>query len=167
VEVARSIATASFFAVLGVPAAVGRVYSADEDVPNGPRVAVVSHGVWQRQFGDRADAVGTRLTLDGRPFTVIGVMPDGFGIEGSKAELWTPMGLDPAVDYRTGTGRYLTTVARLKPGVSRSRADRARCDRATTRGRSPSFNAGWGVMAGYGMNAALLPDGMTGSVIED
>jgi len=47
---------------------------------------------------------------------------NGFGIEGSKAELWTPMGLDPAVDYRTRTGRYLTTVARLKPGVSRSRA---------------------------------------------
>ena len=146
VEVARSVATASFFAVLGVPAALGRVYSADEDTPNGPRVAVLSHRLWQRHFGGRADAVGARLTLDGRPFTVIGVMPDGFGIEGSKAELWTPMGLDPAVDYRTRTGRYLTTVARLRPGVSRSRAQ-TELDAIARRLEAdhPSFNAGWGV----------------------
>src|SRR5215207_10729453 len=51
VEVARSIATATFFSVLGVPAELGRVYTPEEDTPNGPRVAVVSHRLWQRQFG--------------------------------------------------------------------------------------------------------------------
>ena len=145
-EVARSIATASFFDVLGVPAALGRVYAADEDVPNGPSVVVLSHRLWQRQFGGRAEAVGQRLTLDGRPFTVIGVMPDGFGIEGSKAELWTPMRLDPALDYRKLTGRYLTSVARLKPGISPSRAQ-TQLDAIARRLETehPSFNAGWGV----------------------
>jgi putative ABC transport system permease protein len=146
IEVARAIASATFFAVLGVPAEVGRVYTPDEDGPNGPNVAVLGHRLWQRHFGGRRDALGTRISLDGRPFTVIGVMPEGFGIEGSRAELWTPLGLDPAVDYRTRTGRYLTTIARLKPGVT---PPRAQADMSAIAGRleaaHPTFNAGWGV----------------------
>ena len=146
VEVARAIATASFFGVLGVPAAVGRVYTVAEDVPNGPAVVVLSHRFWQQRFGGRADAVGQRLNLDGRPFTIIGVMPDGFGIEGSRAELWTPMALNPALNYRTLTGRYLTTVARLKPGVSPSRAQVVMGAIARRlEAAHPDFNTGWGV----------------------
>jgi putative ABC transport system permease protein len=146
VEVARAIATASFFNVLGVPAEIGRVYTNEEDAPNGPNVAVLSHRLWQRQFGGRREVLGTRLELDGRPFTVIGVMPEGFGIEGSKADLWTPPGLDPAVDYRTRTGRYLTSIARLKPGVSpeRAQADMSVIARQLA-AEHPTFNAGWGV----------------------
>ena len=146
VEVPLGIATASFFEVLGVPPALGRVYSKTEDVPNGPSVAVISHRLWQRQFGGRPQALGQRMNLNGRPFTVIGVMPDGFGMEGGKAELWTPMGLDPALDYRTRTGRYLTSVARLKPGISAARAQSdldAIARRLET--EHPNFNAGWGV----------------------
>jgi hypothetical protein len=116
------IATASFFEVLGVPAALGRVFTKDEDLPNGPSVAVLSHRLWRRQFAGRADALGQRLSLNGRPYTVIGVMPEGFGMEGSKTELWVPMALDPALDYRMRTGRYLTSIARLKPNVSAARA---------------------------------------------
>jgi putative ABC transport system permease protein len=146
IEVARSIATATFFSVLGVPPALGRVYTPEEDVPNGPQMVVLSHRLWERQFGARRDVLGSRLTLDGRPFTVIGVMPDGFGIEGSRAELWTPMGLDPAVDYRTRTGRYLTSIARLRRGVT---AERAQADLSAIARRletaHPAFNTGWGV----------------------
>jgi putative ABC transport system permease protein len=146
VEVAVSIATATFFTVLGVPPQLGRVYTTDEDVPNGPSVVVLSHRLWQRQFGGRANAVGARIEINGRPSTVIGVMPDGFGIEGSTAELWSPMRLDPSVDYRSRTGRYLTTVARLKPGVTR---ERAQADMNAIARRleaaHPKFNAGWGV----------------------
>ena len=146
VEVARAIATASFFDVLGVPAALGRVYTAAEDVPNGPAVAVLGHRLWQRQFGGRTDALGQRMSLDGRPFTIIGVMPDGFGMEGSKADLWTPMNLDPAIDYRTRTGRYLTSVARLRPGVSPQRAQTEMSAIARRlEAAHPDFNAGWGV----------------------
>jgi putative ABC transport system permease protein len=146
VEVATSIATASFFEVLGVPAALGRVYTEAEDVPNGPAVAVLSHRLWQRQFGGRADALGKSMNLNGRPVTVVGVMPEGFGMEGSKADVWTPMGLDPAIDYRTRTGRYLTGVARLKTGVSPARAQ-TEMDAIARRLETahPSFNAGWGV----------------------
>jgi predicted permease len=145
VEVALSIATASFFRVLDVAPEVGRVYTAEEDVPNGPNVVVLSHGLWERRFGARRDVIGTRLELNGRPSTVIGVMPASFGIEGSRAELWTPMGLDPSVDYRTRTGRYLTSVARLKPGVT---PERAQTDLTAIARRleaaHPIFNGGWG-----------------------
>jgi len=145
VEVARAIATATFFRVLDVAPELGRVYTPEEDAPNGPTVVVLSHRMWERHFGARRDALGARLELDGRPFTVIGVMPATFGIEGSRAELWTPMQLDPSVDYRVRTGRYLTSVARLKPGVT---PERAQADmRAIARrleAAHPIFNGGWG-----------------------
>jgi predicted permease len=146
IEVGRSIATATFFSTLGVAPAMGRVYTADEDVPNGPNVAVLSHGLWVRHFGGRADILGARLNLDGRPFTVIGVMPEGFGLEGSRAELWTPMNLDPSIDYRTRTGRYLYTVARLTAGVGVARAQSELSALARRlESEHPAFNTGWGV----------------------
>ena len=145
VEVARAIATATFFRVLDVAPDLGRVYTPEEDAPNGPNVVVLSHRLWERHFGARRDALGTRLELDGRPFTVIGVMPESFGIEGSRAELWTPMHLDASVDYRTRTGRYLTCIARLKPGVT---PQRAQADMSVIARRlesaHPIFNTGWG-----------------------
>jgi len=145
-EIPRAYATATFFTVLGTAPALGRVYTAEEDGPNGPNVAVISHRMWQRKFGGRREALGARINLDGTPFTIIGVMPDGFGIEGSKADVWTPLALDPAVDYRTRTGRYLTSVARLEPGVSPARAQ-SDLDAIARRleAAHPRFNAGWSV----------------------
>lgn len=144
-EVAVSIATSTFFSVLGVRPELGRVYTSEEDVTNGPAVVVLSHRLWERQFGARRDVIGSQLSLNGRSSTIIGVMPPDFGIEGSKAELWTPMGLDPAIDYRTRTGRYLTSVARLKPNVTVQRAQ-TDMDAIARRlqGAHPAFNTGWG-----------------------
>jgi putative ABC transport system permease protein len=144
-EVPVSIATASFFNVLGVAPELGRVYTAEDDRPNAGNVVVLSHRFWERQFGARRDAIGARLNINGRPFTVIGVMPATFGMEGSKSELWVTMNLDPAIDYRTRTGRYLTTVARLKPGVTTARAqvDMSAIARRLEAAH-PVFNTGWG-----------------------
>ena len=145
VEVGVSIATASFFRVLGVAPELGRVYTPEEHAPNGPQVVVLSHRLWERRFGARHDVLGGRLELNGRPSTVIGVMPASFGIEGSKAELWTPMQLNPSLDYRTRAGRYLTSVARLKPNVT---PQRAQVDMSAIARRleaaHPIFNTGWG-----------------------
>jgi putative ABC transport system permease protein len=174
VEVKVSIATASFFRVLGVPPALGRVYTPEEDMPNAPNVVVLSHRLWERQFGARRDAIGSRLNLNGRPSTIIGVMPADFGIEGSTAELWAPMRLDPAVDYRTQTGRYLTAVARLKPGVTPQRAQ-ADMNVIARRLESahPVFNAGWGAnvvpmseqVVGGVRRALLVLGGVVGFVL--
>ena len=74
-------ASGGFFDVLGVPAMLGRTFSADDDRrgggPDGP-VAVISYGFWQRRFGGAADVIGRPLTLDRVPFTIVGVTPPAF-----------------------------------------------------------------------------------------
>ena len=76
------VVSGRFFEVLGIAAARGRFLSPDDDAPGAPVVAVISHGLWQREFGGSADAVGSAIWLEGVPFQVIGVMPRGFvGIE--------------------------------------------------------------------------------------
>ena len=118
-------ASGGMFKVLGVQAAVGRVFTEADDVrgggPDGP-VAVVSHGFWQRRLGGGADVVGRKLTVDGIPVTVIGVMPrEFFGLDvGRTADIVVPIGAlanDP-VQARMLTGRstwWLEVMARLRP----------------------------------------------------
>ena len=67
--------SASFLDTLGIRPAQGRNFSAEEDVPNGPAVCIISHELWQTQFGGRAQMVGHRITLNGQAWDVIGVMP--------------------------------------------------------------------------------------------
>lgn len=86
--------TANYFEVLGVPLALGRAFRSDEDAtPGGAPVAVVSHGLWQRQLGARADIVGTTVKLSGLPYTVIGVAPDVFPgtMPGIASQFWVPV----------------------------------------------------------------------------
>src|SRR5215217_344480 len=102
VEVPAQSATAELFPLLGLRASMGRTYTTAEDVPGGPAVVLLSHGLWQRRFGGAQDVVGQRVSLDGNPFTVIGVLEEGAGIVGQAqpADLWVPFQLDPAQDYR-------------------------------------------------------------------
>src|SRR5207248_571475 len=67
--------SASFLPTLGVTAALGRNFTADEDLPNGPPVCIISHELWQTRFGARPDLVGRTITLNGQPWEVVGVMP--------------------------------------------------------------------------------------------
>ncbi len=148
VEVPAELATADLFPLLGLRPLLGRTFSADEDVPGGPPVVVLSHGLWQRRFGGAPDVVGQTLALDGTAFTVVGVLPEGAGIVGLPVapDLWVPFALDPAHDYRATDGRYLQVIARLRPGVSR---DQAQAEMATMAWRleeaHPEFNSGWSV----------------------
>jgi hypothetical protein len=83
--------TASYFQVFQVPPALGRAYTADEDQPGRHGVVVLSHGLWQRRFGGRADALGQTLHLNGEPYQVIGVMPASFSTVTDDAELLVPI----------------------------------------------------------------------------
>jgi predicted permease len=109
--------TQSFFKVLGVPPAQGRGFLPEEDVKDGPQVVVLSHELWQRHFGGRADAVGRSLTLNDEPHTIIGVAPPGFD-EPAGAQLWTPLRLNLA---SAENAHFLTVVGRLKPGADPAR----------------------------------------------
>ena len=136
-EVRVQRATAGLFDVLGLRAAVGRTFVPADDTPGGPEIAVLSHGLWARRFSADPSVVGSTIRLDGVPLTVIGVMPPGTQTIGRqpRPDLWVPMRLDPAVDYREESGRYLQAVARLRPGASLERAQaRERPDLAVVAG---------------------------------
>lgn len=113
-------ATWTHFTTLGVPAALGRTYGADEDAAGAPApVAVISHSLWVRRFAGRTDAVGGELMVNGRPHTVLGVMPPGFRYP-YAGEIWIPMGLSSAdADYDQGS---LNVTARLVPGATEESA---------------------------------------------
>jgi predicted permease len=133
-----------FFDVLGVPAALGRTFSAADDVRGGGTsgpVAVISHGFWQRHFGGAPDVVGRALALERIPFTVIGVMPQGFfGLSVGRAfDVAVPFTAEPLVrgakdsrlDQRDSW--WITVLVRLKPDQPLERGI------ADLRGRQPAI----------------------------
>ncbi len=88
------VVTANYFDLLGVSVASGRGFRADEDqAPGGAAVAVVSHGLWQRQLGGREDVVGSTVRLSGLPYTVVGVAPEQFPgtVPGIATDFWVPV----------------------------------------------------------------------------
>jgi putative ABC transport system permease protein len=126
-------ATAGLFSVLGVQPSLGRAFRADEDVPHGPHVVLLGNDLWRSRFGGDSAVVGTSVTLDGDPYTVIGVMPAEFAFP-KGAQFWTPEQLDPTPNPRSiGFGPVL---GRLKSGVS---IDAARAElSALTRAQDPA-----------------------------
>jgi putative ABC transport system permease protein len=113
--------TASFFPVLGIAPRIGRVFRPDDDRPGADRVTVLSHGLWQRRFGQDASVVGRDILLNGEKHTVIGVMPPGFQFAESYVGLWVPVAFSPEELTNRG-GHYLNVVGRLKTGVNLQRA---------------------------------------------
>jgi len=90
--------------------------------PGGSRVAILSHGLWQRRFGGEQNIVGKAITLNDADFTVIGVLPANFRFF-YRFDVWVPLQLDPQNELAGETRYYGTTVARLKPGVTLSQAN--------------------------------------------
>jgi putative ABC transport system permease protein len=110
--------TASFFPTLRVRAGQGRVFLPDEDQASKQHAVVLSHRLWQRRFGADPNVIGQTLALDGERYTVIGVMPVGFDLP-RRAEMWLPLIFTDEMLSHTNRGsHYLTTIARLKPGVT-------------------------------------------------
>ena len=110
-----------FFDVLRARPLLGRVFTSEEQVEGKDFVVVLSYGLWQRRFGGDPDVVGRTVTLNARPYTVIGVMPADFrslprGLLEAPAELYRPVAEPP--DDKQRTSRHLRAIARLKPGVS-------------------------------------------------
>ena len=128
-EVAAVKASGQYFAALGVNAAAGRLFGpADDQLPNGNDVVVLSHAYWQRRFAGQASAIGQQLIVDGQLLTIIGVTPHGFnGTDLAPADLFIP--LTTAMRNR-GAGwwtdariRMVTIVAHLREGVTVNAAE--------------------------------------------
>ncbi len=116
--------SASYFPLLRATAAVGRTFAADEDVvPQKVAVAVVADAFWRRELGGDRQVVGQALILDGRPYTVVGIMPPGFRGIGDRADAWIPFVMSTSAEGLAQRGsRGFQVLARLKPGVSRAGA---------------------------------------------
>ncbi len=117
-RVTCGLASSAFFSLLGVQPVVGRVFLPEEDRPGGPPVVILSHSLWQRRFGGDPSVVGKGLILDGKTYTVVGVLPATFVIPDRYRidhALWVPL-----AESETGTGpfRVVRVIGRLKPGVA-------------------------------------------------
>ena len=123
-EVVRAITvTHQVLPILGVPPLVGRVFSTEDDAPGNPPAAVLTYGYWQRRFGGDSSAIGQRLTIDGRPHEIIGVMPETFRFLDTGADLFRPIQPDRS---RAELGNFnANALARLRPGATleQARAD--------------------------------------------
>jgi putative ABC transport system permease protein len=109
--------TASLFAALDVAPLHGRVIAeADDRMDEPSSTAVISRRLWQNRFGGAPDVIGKTVILDGKLMSIAGVMPPGFGLLEEESDYWLPMNFS-SVQLK-GTSRFLTVVARLKPGVS-------------------------------------------------
>ena len=116
--------TPDFFRVLGVQPALGRTFAPDEFAPGRESEVVLSQRLWKRRFGGDRSIVGRRVTINGRPFTVTGVMPPDFDYPGTRYELWTPLPFPrtPDLPPANRSSHYLQVIGRLKPGVSEQEA---------------------------------------------
>ncbi len=121
------VVTEGFFRTLGIPVARGRTFSPEEARPNGPLVTVISHGLWQRQFGGET-ATGQIVRLNGKAYQVIGIMPPRFRFP-ENADLWIALTVPMTFQSFEAFRGYIpsTTIARLTPGMRKEiAADRVR-----------------------------------------
>lgn len=113
-RLASTLVTPEVLPLVGVSPALGRTFAPGDD---DRRAVVISHGLWQSQFGGEPAVLGRTVDLNGIPHTIIGVMPQGFYFPSRDVELWTALTLQPD-DFADRNNTYLDAVARLRPGVT-------------------------------------------------
>ncbi|HXW06531.1 MAG TPA: ABC transporter permease [Vicinamibacterales bacterium] len=137
-----AIVSWNLFSLLGTPPALGRDFGPEDDRPGAEPVVLLSDDVWQRRYGADRSIVGKAISINGRPHTVIGVMPPKF-LFWENQRLWVPIGL--YVNEMTRGDRSLQVMARLRPGAT---IDQARADLEGIAGRLaatyPLDNENWG-----------------------
>jgi putative ABC transport system permease protein len=144
--------TPDFFPALGVSPLAGRGFAADEGPEGNDGVAVLGYNLWRRRFAGDTGIVGRTIQINGRPITVIGVMPADTrlfvkrgSLVGKPADLWRPFAFTAA--QREPRGRYMSAIARLKPGVTLETAQAQMTTIASGLATEfPQFNTGWSAL---------------------
>ena len=119
-RVTSAAITRSLIDVLGVQPERGRNFTEEEDRNNGPKVAIISHGLWQKGFGGASDIIGKQIQVNAATTTVVGVMPANFAFppgSNDQVELLVPFQFDPANPGSRGS-HFLSVIGRLKPGAT-------------------------------------------------
>ena len=115
--------SAGFFSTLGVQPVLGRAFRPDDDQVGAAPVVILGGGLWRRKFGSSPEVIGKSLTLNGKSYTVVGVIPPGFTFYGHDRDVYTPIGQwnDPSFrDRRISVSAHC--IGRLKPGVTLAQA---------------------------------------------
>lgn len=111
--------TSTFFGVLGVQPYLGRDFLPEEDVPGHQQAVIMSNGLWKRRFGSNRDVVGKAVTLNGKSYTVVGVLPPGVEFSDPTTEMWIPIAFTAKqLDQDQRGNEYLNMIARLKPSIT-------------------------------------------------
>jgi len=118
--------TGNYFSTLGVKAFGGRLLSPDDDRPSATPAAVLSHNIWQSEYGADPSVVGSSFVVEGHPFTIIGVAPPGFfgeTLRGNPPDIWIPLQQEPLIAgegslLHQPVGAWLRVIGRLRPGAS-------------------------------------------------
>ena len=115
--------TEPFLRIVGVPPIMGRDFTAADNVPNAPKAAIISYAMWQRDFGGATDVLGTGVRINGKPATIVGVMPKGFAFPVNE-EIWLPLYTDfPPKQRNDPTATSPAVMGLLKPGVTLDQAN--------------------------------------------
>lgn len=136
-------ASTNLFSLLGIQPAIGRGFIAEEEQAGKDQVAVISYGLWQRRFGSSADALGAHITLSGKPFEVVGVLPQGFQLPTGQPDILVPLPFT-ARDAENRGAHMLRVIGRIKPEVSGEQAQTEINELMNRLGdQYPESNAGW------------------------
>ena len=168
VRVEAEMVSPSYFQMLGVEAARGRTFGPSEDrAPDESPVVVISDALWRSRFGGRRDIVGARITLNDRPVTVVGVMPERFAGLSFDTDVWFPSMMVSLTSARTVVeargNRWLVAIGKLKDGVTLQQAQEDFSRIATVLERNhPDFHRQRGVTVSS-LREGLL--GSTGSLL--
>ena len=143
------------FRLLGVQPVLGRDFLETDDRPGAPGVVILGHAVWANRYQSDTSVIGRAVTIDAKPFTIIGVMPPGFEFPLTQ-RLWVP--LEPDTQADTRDARYLFTFGRLGPGVSQEQGLADLKGIAARLAREyPETNEGWTATV-EPLREAFLPD---------
>ncbi len=117
--------TGNLLSVLGTAPLMGRTFTDDETFEGKARVVVISYGLWQSAFAGDPAIIGRTITLSGRTYDVVGVMPRAFFFPGRDVQLWLPVAYQPGIFVNSRRPHWLGVVARRRPGVSLPQAQEA------------------------------------------
>lgn len=146
-----------FFPALAVVPRAGRFFLPEEDRPGGAAAAIVGAGLWKRRFGGDPKLLGRTILLNGKPTTVVGIMPEGFAYPTPRTEIWVPLALSAeGMDPSQRGNEFLDAVARLKPGVSLAQAQ-SDMDRITKSILAAAPQGARDYFAGAGWGAVVVP----------
>jgi len=133
----------AFFSMLGIDLAMGRAFRADEETPGRDQVVILASSVWKRHFGGNPAILGTKVRIDARPFTVVGILPADFCFLQPDLELWMPLTVDD--QFHSRDDHSVMVFGRLAPGLSMAQAQSEMDSISGGLERShPDTNAGWG-----------------------